>query len=278
MSGTLGKFLELSVQTDDILESLSFYKLLGFRERQTGDTWNHKYAVVSDGVLSIGLHEREFEAPALTFVQPELARRARSMSDSGFDFTYMQLGEDAFNELRFRDRDRHAIMMLEARTFYGDDEDENDSLCGTWFELTLPAKDVMRAARFWGAVAPIILNHREDPTLHMRFDAGGISVGLSESIGLSGLGLCFRCPDREAIATACERHGFEVEKFPGYEGAFSVIRSPDGVDFYLFDSDFLGEGIEVDESDDVSEYLTATGRTSVDELKNGGIANPPKKK
>lgn len=270
MSSALGKFLEFSVQCDDILESLSFYKLMGFHELQSGDTWNHKYAVVSDGVLSIGLHEREFDSPALTFVQPELARRARSMSDSGFEFSFMQLGEDAFNELRFRDRDKHAIMMLEARTFYGDDEDENDSLFGTWFELTLPARDVMRAARFWAPIAPAVSDVREEPTLHMRFDAGGISVGLSESIALSRPSLCFKCYDREAVATACERHGFKLEMFPGYEGAFAVIHSPDGVAIYLFDSDFLGEGIEVDESDDVSEFLTATGRGTIEEFEKKG--------
>ena len=137
MSG-IGRFLEFSVRTDDILESLSFYKLLGFSERETSDAWSHRYAVVSDGVLSIGLHEREFDSPALTFVKPDLAKRARKMTDRGFEFSHMQLGDEAFNELRFSDRDRHALMMLEARTFYGDEEDDNDSLLGTWFELTLP--------------------------------------------------------------------------------------------------------------------------------------------
>jgi hypothetical protein len=264
MSNSLGKYLEVSVETDDILESLRFYKLLGFRELLSGDTWKHKYAVVSDGVLSIGLHEREFDAPALTFVQPELARRARMMSDRGFDFTFMQLGEDAFNELRFLDRDRHALMMLEARTFYGEDENENDSICGTWFEYTLPARDVMRAARFWAPIAPVILQVREDPTLHMRFDAGGISVGLSESIALSTPSMCFRCYDRDAVLAACEQHGFAVEKFPGFEGAFAAIPSPDGLTLYLFDADFLGEGIEVDESTDVTEFMSATGRGTLE--------------
>ena len=253
MSG-IGRFLEFSVKTDDIIESLHFYKLLGFSELQTSDAWGHKYAVVSDGVLSIGLHEREFESPALTFVQPELAKRARKMADSGFDFSYMQLGEDAFNELRFSDRDRHTIMMLEARTFYGDDEDDNDSLLGTWFELTLPSKDVMRGARFWAPIAPAVTNVREEPTMHMRFEAGGVPVGLSESIALNGPSLCFRCPDRKVVAEACERHGFAIENFPGFEGAFAVLRSPDNVWLYLFDEDFLGEGIVVEESADLSEF------------------------
>lgn len=253
MSG-IGRFLELSVQTTDMLESLHFYKTLGFEELEIGEVWPHKYAVVSDGVLSIGLHDREFDAPAVTFVQPELAKHARSMSDHGFDFSLMRLDEDVFNELHLSDRDGHTIMMLEARTYYGADEDDNDSICGSWFELTLPVRDSMSSARFWAPVAPLVLNMREEPTMHMRFDAGGIALGLSESIALHGPSLCFKCHDRAAIADVCERHAFTTEKFPGYEGAFRAIQAPEGTCLYLFDEDFLGEGIEVDESDDLSEY------------------------
>ena len=42
----LGQFLEFSIYTPDILESLGFYKRLGFTEQQIGDIWSHKYAVV----------------------------------------------------------------------------------------------------------------------------------------------------------------------------------------------------------------------------------------
>ena len=135
----------------------------------------------------------------------------------------------------------------------------------------------MRAARFWAPIAPVVLNVREEPTLHMRFDAGGISVGLSESIALSGASLCFKCWDRDAVTAACEQHGFEVESFPGYEGAFAAVPSPDGVTMYLFDADFLGEGIEVDESDDVSEYLTATGRGTIEDFEREAEEKSKKK-
>ena len=234
--------------------SLDFYKRLGFAEQQIGDIWSHKYAVVSDGNVCIGLHDREFGSPALTFIHEDVAHSARSMSDHGFDFNYMQLDEDAFNEIRLRDRDGHAIMMLEARTYYGTDADDDDSLCGNWFELTLPVREAVRSAHFWAPIAPVLMNIREEPTMHMRFDAGGIALGLSESIALHGPSLCFKCPDRDAIHEICARHGLAIEKFPGYEGAFAAIKAPEGTCLYLFDEDFLGEGIEVDESDDLSDY------------------------
>jgi hypothetical protein len=251
---TIGRFLEFSVHAPDILESLHFYKMLGFTELESADVYTHKYAVVSDGELNIGLHDFEFEAPAVTYAQPDLAKHARSMADHGFDFTFTHLDEDVFNSLGFRDRDGNAVRMVEARTFHMVEEAENDSHCGSWFELTLPVRDTMRAAQFWAPIAPAMLEVREEPTVHMRFDATGVALGLSESIALKAPSLCFRCPDREALLALLEQHGFDYEKFPGFEGAFASLRSPEGTTLFLFETDFLGESYEVDEAGDPSDF------------------------
>lgn len=251
---TIGRFLEFSVRTTDVLESLHFYKTLGFVELEIGDVWAHKYAVVSDGELNIGLHDREFDSPAITFVQQDLAKHARSMTDHGFDFSFLQLGEDAFNELGFPDRDGHMVRMLEARTFHASEEAERDSVCGSWFELSLPVKDALRAAQFWAPIAPTLLEMREEPTTHMRFEADGVPLGLSESIALQGPSICFKCPDRHGLMGHLEQRGISFEKFPGFEGAFVAIKAPEGTTLFVFDEDFLGESYEVDESADPSEF------------------------
>ena len=251
---TIGRFHEFSVYTPDILESLHFYTTLGFVELETSDVWNHKYAVVSDGELNIGLHDRSFDSPAVTFVQPDLARHARSMADHGYDFKFMRLDEDVFNELGFADRDGHMVTMREARTFHASEDAENDSLCGTFFELTLPVRDALRAARFWAPIAPTLLEMREEPTIHMRFDADGVSLGLSESIALESPSLCFKCHDRGALLEHLEQRGLSFGKFPGFEGAFVAITAPEGTTLYVFEEDFLGEAYEVDESGDPSDF------------------------
>ena len=252
MSG-IGHFLEISVCSQDVVESLLWYKTLGFSELETADVYPHKYAVVSDGVLNIGIHDRDIDSPAITFVQPDLARHARSMADHGFEFNFMHLGEERFNEIGVNDRDRHLINIVEARTFHGNDENDNDSACGTWFEVTLPVRDAMHSAGFWGPVAGSILKMREEPTVHMRFDAGGIALGLSESIALRKPSLCFKCQDRDTLKHLIEARGLEVKEFPGFEGAFMVLTAPEGTELFLFDEDFLGEPIEVDEDVDPSE-------------------------
>lgn len=251
---SIGRFLEFSVRTPDILESLHFYKSLGFVELEISDVWPHKYAVVSDGEISIGLHDRVFDAPSVTFVQQDIAKHARSMTDHGFEFSYMQLNEDAFNELSFADRDGHMVSMLEARTFNISEEAEQDSACGSWFELTLPVKDALHAAQFWAPIAQTLLEMREEPTTHMRFEADGVPLGLSESIALDGPSLCFKCADRHALMGLLEQKGIKFNKFPGYEGAFVEIKAPEGTTLFVFEEDFLGEKIEVDEDVDPSEF------------------------
>jgi hypothetical protein len=244
----LGRFLEFSVPAPDILDSLAFYKTLGFSELTIGDVWTHRYAVVSDGDLCIGLHDREFDGPALTFVHPDVAKHARSMADHGFEFSYLKVDGDEFNRLGFADHDGHMISMLEARTFSPPVDEIGRSLCGEWFETTLPVRDAMRTGRFWAPLAPVLLRLREEPTTHLRFDADGMALGLSESIALKQPSLCFKCHDREALLTAVERHGMQNEPFPGFEGAFVELRAPEGTRLYLFDEDFLGATYIVEES------------------------------
>jgi hypothetical protein len=251
---TIGRFLEFGIRAPDILESLSFYKLLGFTELESADVYGHKYAVVSDGELNIGLHSKGFAEHAVTFVQQDLAQHARSMADHGFDFDFLRLDEDVFNNLGFHDRDGNAIVMVEARTFHMNEEAEKDSACGSWFELALPVKDTVRAARFWAPIAPTLLQMREEPTMHMRFGASGVALGLSESIALEAPSLCFRCPDRHGLMGLLEQRGLAHEKFPGFEGAFVAIKAPEGTTLYAFEEDFLGESYEVDESGDAGDF------------------------
>ncbi len=235
----LGQFLEFSVHAPDIIESLAFYKTLGFSELETGDVWPHKYAVVSDGKLCIGLHDRAFEEPTLTFVHRDLAKHARAMSDHGFDFSLLKIDNDVFNELGFRDHDGHMISLIEARTFTPPDEDVGKSMCGEWFELSLPAKDAMRAGRFWAPLAPVMIELREEPTEHLRFDAAGMPLGLSEHNALRQPSPCFVCEDLTSVLAEVERHGLNIDTTPRYDSSFMSIRAPEGTTLYLFEADFL---------------------------------------
>jgi catechol 2,3-dioxygenase-like lactoylglutathione lyase family enzyme len=250
----LGRFLEISLRTPNILESLDFYRSLGFTELQTGDIYAHKYAVVSDGVLCLGLHEAEFDAPSITFVCPDLARRAQRFQDGGFDFSFVHLDDDEFHQLGLNEPSGRTLTLVEARTFQAPDPGQSDSACGAWYELSLPVRDAISAARFWAPLAPKLLRLREEPTPHPRFDAGDLAVGLSESSAINGPSLCFKCGDRPALEAVIEHRGLKKISSPGYEGALFALQAPEGVTLFIFDEDFLGESYEISESDDASGF------------------------
>ncbi len=75
----LGRFLELSLAAHSIVESFEFYRALGFTDVATGDILAHPYAVVHDGQLCIGLHERNADEPRLTFIRPDLEAYRRAL-------------------------------------------------------------------------------------------------------------------------------------------------------------------------------------------------------
>ena len=63
--------------------------------------------------------------------------------------------------------------------------------------------------------------------------------------------------DKDALETLVEREALRTQRFPGYEGAFLAIKAPEGTMLYVFDEDFLGEPIEVEEDVDPSEFPDA---------------------
>ena len=78
---TIGRFLEFAVQTPDILESLHFYKSLGFTELESADIYPHKYAVVSDGEMRIPTGDTKIAAGdrVLVYALPEAIPRIEKL-------------------------------------------------------------------------------------------------------------------------------------------------------------------------------------------------------
>lgn len=145
----LGEFLELSVSTADIRESADFWERLGFVHAPTGDIWSHRYALLTDGGLCLGLHEYRFDSPALTFVRPELAQHLPGLRETGVDFAFAKTGDDEFHEAGFHDPAGQMIALLEARTYSAPSEAPAATRIGRFAHFTLTMNDVERGVEFW---------------------------------------------------------------------------------------------------------------------------------
>lgn len=232
----LGKFHEVSVKSDDLVGSLMFYEQLGFAQLETGDVWEHGYAVVSDGVVVIGLHQHDFDSPALTFVRPDLKNYLYALKRARIKLAFQKLADDEFNELGFADPSGIIITLLEARTHGPQLDERTSSLCGSFLEVSLGVDDVESAAQFWERIGFSEAGGGDTGHPAKRLVRGGLKVGLHQT----------RCPralsfignDLDARLEFLETKGFTPRRgTPMGHGAGLV--SPDGTRILLFEKDWI---------------------------------------
>ncbi|HTC44157.1 MAG TPA: hypothetical protein VK696_03830 [Steroidobacteraceae bacterium] len=173
-----GRFHELSVTTTDIGASIDFYERLGFWQAPTGDAWSHRYGVVTDGRLVVGLHETA-DFGAITFIHPDLAAIAQSLDEAGVDLTLRQTDAEVFNQIEFADPAGQRIRMVAARTFSPADRSLNQhSACGYFAHYSMPARDPAAVATFWEPLGFVAMPEDEDPYPHLSLTSDGIDLGL----------------------------------------------------------------------------------------------------
>jgi catechol 2,3-dioxygenase-like lactoylglutathione lyase family enzyme len=211
----LGRFLEIGVHVPDIPESLAFYESLGFVQAAVGDTWNHPYAVITDGRLCLGLHAVEFIAPALTWVHPGLVGHAPALQAAGIEFAYSRLGEDDFHELGFVDPSGQMVALVEARTFSPPVlPAAHSSQLGYFEEFGLPTQDLARSSAFWETLGLVAFDPIRAPFAKVVASHRDLNLGLYD-VDLRQPVLAFSHPQMaDRIANLRERGQRFVDRLP----------------------------------------------------------------
>ncbi|MBW3567115.1 MAG: hypothetical protein KY410_03995, partial [Proteobacteria bacterium] len=210
----LGSFLEISVYSPDVLESLGFYERLGFSQIPTNDAWTHPYGVVTDGRCFIGIHAYEFPGPSLTFVAPELRKRVEPLEAAGVEFEFLKLADDQFHELGFLAPDDQMVTLLEARTFSPPASGLPESLLGFFVEYRIPVEDRDAAVAQWLRLG--MMEGEPVDTFHDTATVcySGLNVGLGESRRLKKPELVFHVTDLPARLSRLEQLGITAQ-IPG---------------------------------------------------------------
>lgn len=191
-----GSFLELALATTDIAASVQFYERLGFSQLITGDAWPHRYGVLSDGRIHLGLHERTMPSPALTFVLPQLASTRQRLHAAGFEAELAALGDDSLHQLQLRDPGGHAVTLLEARTYSPAAPGVAvESLCGYFSHLSLPQPDYQAAREFWERAGFVALPEEDEPFPHLPLTSDHLDLGFHQPRTADGPLLVFECAD-----------------------------------------------------------------------------------
>jgi catechol 2,3-dioxygenase-like lactoylglutathione lyase family enzyme len=192
----LGRFLEYSIATPDIRESLEFYGRLGFSQAEVGEAWTHPYAVVTDGRICLGLHQEAIPAPSMTFVKPELLKHLDAFEKLGLRFEFRHLGNDVFNEVGWFDPSGHLIRLIEARTFSPSKRLVTDtSLCGYFLEIGLPVSGSAAAKLYWEQFGFVGMDEPDAPLPHVSCTSDTVDVGLYDPVHLRRSTLLFDAGD-----------------------------------------------------------------------------------
>ncbi len=237
----IGRFLEISIPVDDILESIAFYEKLGFVQAATGETWPHPYAVLTDGRLYLGLHQSSLPALTLTYMQPDLARHAERLRASGFELVDERLDGESFNHASLVDPTGQRITLVEARTFSPLllDHGQESSL-GYFAEYGLPVRDFEAATSFWESLGFISLVETKEPFLRRTLTSDRLNVGLYRTRALRMPVLTFEDVDMKRRLDVLRRKGIELlDDMPDSLDAATnaVIKAPEGTRLLLLSTE-----------------------------------------
>lgn len=233
----LGRFLEVSLHTPDIQESLRFYERLGFIQTPVGEAWTHPYAVVTDGRLFIGLHGRECPPLALTYVHPDLAHAVARLQTTGLEFNELRLDNESFHQATFADPHGLRVNVLEARTFSPPAiESDQQTTCGYFAELGLPVRDYQLGRAFWEALGFVGLEPETEPLARLSLTSDRFNIGLYRTRALRQPVLTFEAADvPERLARLREQKFQVIDAMPDSLDAAhnGVLVAPEGTHLLL---------------------------------------------
>jgi catechol 2,3-dioxygenase-like lactoylglutathione lyase family enzyme len=237
----LGRFLEISIHTPVIQESLEFYESLGFVQASVGETWPHPYAVVTDGRLFIGLHGTYIRSPTLTFVLPELSRGIERLRSLGISFDQERLGDDVFNQAAFCDPSGQSVSIVEARTFSPPHLDAAvPTTCGYFTEFGIPTRDANASRTFWESLGFVAMEEDLLPFPRTPLTSDFLSLALYRTRTLRQPVLAFEDPDmRERLARLRERGLKLSDEMPDSldETTNAILEAPEGTRLLLMKSE-----------------------------------------
>jgi catechol 2,3-dioxygenase-like lactoylglutathione lyase family enzyme len=236
-----GRFLEISIHTAVIQESLEFYQSLGFEQATVGETWPYPYAVVTDGRLFIGLHGAVVRSPALTFVLPQLATGIAKLKQRGIVFDQERLGNEVFNQAAFTDPNGLSVNILEARTFSPPAVDTAiATTCGYFAEFGIPVRDPEPGRDFWEPLGFVALEEELQPFPRTSLTSNLINLGLYRTRALRQTVLTFEDPDMRERLTRLRERGFKLsDEMPDSldEATNAILEAPEGTRLLLLQSD-----------------------------------------
>jgi hypothetical protein len=236
-----GRFLEIGIATADIVQSVQFLERLRFWQLLTSDAWAHRYGVLSDGRVQLGLHEIQMPAPSPTFVLPDLRRALPRLAKAGIEPESTHLSDDSLHRASLRDPGGNPITLLEARTYSASPQGATaQSLCGYFSHLSLPQSDFDGAREFWELGGFVALPELERPFPHLPLTSDHLDLAFHQRRTFDAPLLVFECGDLPGTLATLEQLGIPLAAHlpRGLDRKrHALIDSPEGTALLLLPAD-----------------------------------------
>jgi catechol 2,3-dioxygenase-like lactoylglutathione lyase family enzyme len=233
MTTAFGQFLEFSVPTYDIQESLNFYHKLGFSELPVGDIRDYHYAVITDGRIAIGLHADGIDEPALSFVKSDVAASLRSVAPDEELLSFSRLGSETFHEIGVHTPDGHLLIMMEARTFSRAHLSELPTpATGHSVEISLGCRDIDSSAHYWTDAGFTMYRPMVDdsPGDTIELLTPGLRLGLRTDLPSGRTALRFAPDDLDHVLELLDQQNVPVHR----AGKCHRVTAPEGTHLNLY--------------------------------------------
>ncbi len=235
-----GRFLEISLATDDIAVSVTFYEQLGFRQLPCTDAWSWPYCALSDGRLCLGLHQYTEPRVALCFVRPGLTEAMQALEFSGFIPHSRQLGFDDFHRLGLRDPGGQELSLLEARTCSPDSEGYRETQCGYFAGFSMPVANPDVTSDYWARSGFIAHDEETLPYPHRPLTSNNLNLRLHKPRALPQPALIFTAHDMRERLIRCREQELPLARrlpFGLDPEANGLLVTPEGTQLLLLESE-----------------------------------------
>jgi hypothetical protein len=235
----LGSFHEFSVATAEVAATVAFYEELGFTQAPTTDAFSHRYGVLTDGRLCIGVHGRGGASPVLTFVRQGIAAQLAAFEAAGIELSQVRTGEEVFNQVAFDAACGQPVAVLEARTFSPADRSPREpSLLGEFTEVSLPAADFEAARGCWEGLGFVATDEEDLPYPHLPLTSDLLDLSFHRPRLWDRPVLVFRSPDAGQRIERLRTRGLVAAPPPrGLGGTAAVLEAPDGTPLLMVAGD-----------------------------------------
>ncbi len=236
----LGSLVQFHISTNDAARSISFYKLMGFKELAYSKK-PFKWVALSDGNLNLIFAEDEFAG--LEYYAENMQKKVSEIEAQGIEYVNkdMQLGDTWYKVVK--DPNGFLIALVEDRPKYFSEIAKNEyESRGIFTEISIHSDKIKESVEFWLKFGYEITQDNRDaehPGVSMSDGSMGIgfySRGYFKHY-FQGPAITFRDKNMQAVIQGLKDDGLQFqEELKDKDGKVTgaVALSPEGQTFFLF--------------------------------------------